>query len=127
MCAHAGIEGNKTNHSLRATGASELFHANVPEKMIQERTGHRSVVALRTYERTAHDQHQAVSSILSSASPGCLYQNSSVSCSQPSTITRQFPKEVITVSSLTFKALLGVIQHPPQASQTSESAPPPTN
>ena len=48
MCAHAGIEGNKTNHSLWATGASELFHANVPEKMIQKRTGHRSVVALRT-------------------------------------------------------------------------------
>ena len=33
MCAHAGIEGNKMNHNLRATGASEHFHANVPEKM----------------------------------------------------------------------------------------------
>ena len=44
-CLRAGIEGKKTNHSLQATGASKLFYANVPEKMIQERTGHRSVVA----------------------------------------------------------------------------------
>ena len=82
MCAHAGIEGNKTNHSLRATGSSELFHANVPEKMIQERTMHRSVVALRTYERTAHSQHQPISSILLSAAPGWSYQSSTVGVAQ---------------------------------------------
>ena len=135
MCAHAGIEGNKTNHSLRATGASELFHANVPEKMIQERTGHRSVVALRTYERTAHDQHQAVSSILSSASPGCSYQSSSVSCSQQSNVDvnchSSIPAGAGNGIQLNFQSLTGctinVYQHPPQASQTSESAPPPTN
>ena len=46
MCADAGISGKKTNHSLRATGASQLFQANVPEKVIQERTGHRSLEAL---------------------------------------------------------------------------------
>ena len=39
MCQVAGIEGHKTNHSLRATGASELFEAGVPEKIIKERTG----------------------------------------------------------------------------------------
>ena len=31
MCIEAGI-GHKTNHSLRATGASELFKEGVPEK-----------------------------------------------------------------------------------------------
>ena len=31
MCKEAGIVGHKTNHSLRATGASELFEAGVPE------------------------------------------------------------------------------------------------
>ena len=51
----SGVSG-KTNHSLRATGASE--------KMIQERTGHRSVKALRLYERTTEQQHHQVSSIL---------------------------------------------------------------
>ena len=40
-----GITG-KTNHSLRATGASALFEANVPKKVIQKQTRHRSVKAL---------------------------------------------------------------------------------
>ena len=48
MGAEAGVVG-KTNHSLRATGATCLFHANVPERSIQARTGHKSVEALRTY------------------------------------------------------------------------------
>ena len=52
MCAEAGNSGHKTNHSLRATGASEMFEAGVPEKIIKERTGHRSLEALRLYERT---------------------------------------------------------------------------
>lgn len=41
MWAGAGI-GSKTNHSLRASGASAMFRANVPEKIIQKTTGHRS-------------------------------------------------------------------------------------
>ena len=64
MCQRGGIEGHKTNHSLRATGATQLFQAEVPEKIIQERTGHRSLAALRTYERTTSEQHEAVSSLL---------------------------------------------------------------
>ena len=66
FCTEAGISGNKTNHSLRATGASQLFQAHVPEKIIQERTGHRSLEALRLYERTTTEQHQAVSQVLGS-------------------------------------------------------------
>ena len=68
MCDKAGIE-RKTNHSLRATGATEMFATNVPEKLIQSRTGHRSVKALRLYERPSHDQHQAVSKVLTSVAP----------------------------------------------------------
>lgn len=63
MFQQIGVTG-KTNHSLRATGASALFEANVPEKIIQERTGHRSLKALRLYERTTDEQHLGVSSIL---------------------------------------------------------------
>ena len=48
----AGIVG-KTNHSLRATSASTMFAAGVPEHIIQEVTGHRSIEALRSYERTS--------------------------------------------------------------------------
>ena len=43
MCQEAGIHGKKANHSLRATGATILFNAQVPEKMIKEITGHRSL------------------------------------------------------------------------------------
>ena len=68
MFATVGIEG-KTNHSLRVTGASRLFTSKVPEKIVQQRTGHRSLEALRKYERTSKDQEVAVSSILSSPSP----------------------------------------------------------
>ena len=54
MFAMIGVSG-KTNHSLRATGASMMFQAGVPEKIVQERTGHRSLEALRMYEcTTAH-------------------------------------------------------------------------
>ena len=34
MCKEAGITEKKNNHSLRATGASALFNAGVPEKLI---------------------------------------------------------------------------------------------
>ena len=66
MCKEAGIVGCKTNHSLRATGASELFEAGVPEKIIKEQTGHRSLEALHIYEHATSMQHQAVSAILGS-------------------------------------------------------------
>ena len=65
MCDRAGIE-RKTILSLRTTGATEMIAANVPEKLIQSRTGHRSVETLRLYERPSHDQHQAVSNVLTS-------------------------------------------------------------
>ena len=67
MCVDADVAGNKTNHSLRATGATILFNAEVPEKLIQERTGHRSINALRQYERTTPAQQQDVSRIVSSS------------------------------------------------------------
>ena len=58
MCSEAEISGNKTNHSLRATAATEMFRHSVPEKLIQERTGHRSLEALRSYERLDEVQHK---------------------------------------------------------------------
>jgi len=51
-CTLAGTEGNKTNHSLRATGTTQTYDGGVPEKVIQERTG-RSIEALRCCEGQA--------------------------------------------------------------------------
>ena len=66
MCNDAWISGKKSNHSLRGTGTIEMFQAHVPEKIIQERTGHRSLAAMRTYECTTAEPHKAVSATLSS-------------------------------------------------------------
>lgn len=64
ICSEEKITGHKSNHSLRATGASELYHAGVPENIIKECTGHLSLTGLRHYECTADTQHKAVSKIL---------------------------------------------------------------
>ena len=64
MCLLAGVEGKKTNHSLRAIGATELLMAGAPEK--NNPTTYCSNKALRVYERTTLEQHQAESNILSS-------------------------------------------------------------
>ena len=40
MCEEAGLSEHKTNHSLRVTGATSLYNAGVPEREIQQRTGH---------------------------------------------------------------------------------------
>ena len=53
MSKKAGISRGYTNYSLRAYGATTLFHAQVPEKIIQQQTGHRSLEVLRQYERTS--------------------------------------------------------------------------
>ena len=45
-----------TNHLLRATSATRLFSHNVPEKVIQEVTGHCSLVGLPSYEHTSMEQ-----------------------------------------------------------------------
>ena len=47
MCKEAELDGSFTNHSLRAYGATKMYQAKVPEKLIQERTGHRSLEGLR--------------------------------------------------------------------------------
>ena len=66
MCQKAGISQHFTNHSLRAYGATKLFQAGVSEKLIQQRTGHRSIEALRQYERTSETQLLDVSNVMSS-------------------------------------------------------------
>ncbi len=42
-----------------------MFQQGVPEKLIQERTGRRSLEGLRSYERLSETQHRAASSVLS--------------------------------------------------------------
>ena len=69
ICSEGGIT-KKTNHSLRATWATTLFKAGVPEKIIQNTTGHH---ALRCYERVSDEQHQATSRVLTARDPNVKF------------------------------------------------------
>ena len=51
LCRDAGIEGNYTNHSLRATTAIRGLAKGIPDKFIMERTGHRDIRSLQQYQR----------------------------------------------------------------------------
>jgi hypothetical protein len=77
MCSSAGISGKKTNHSLRLFGVSSMFEENIPEKIIQERSGHRSITALRVYEKTTHQQMIEISRVLMPSSSTNLGQQTS--------------------------------------------------
>ena len=44
MCSLAGINDDFPNHSLRATVATQMFEMGLPEKLVQEQTGHKSVM-----------------------------------------------------------------------------------
>ena len=63
-----------------------MYESGAPEKLIQERTGHRSLEALRSYERTSAQQHQAVSTLLSAPSCSSYAQHLHMAKSTKSTI-----------------------------------------
>ena len=65
MWSLAGIEDKITNHSVTAIAFTQMYEMGVPEKLIQERNGHRSLDSLWMYERTSTHQQQAASNILS--------------------------------------------------------------
>ena len=64
LCSNIGIEGHYTNHSLRRTCATRLFHKGIDEQQIMSVTGHRSTDAVRIYKSISHDQEQVMSKII---------------------------------------------------------------
>ena len=58
---------NYTNHSLRATSVNRMFAASVPEKLIAETSGHRSLKALRSYERTNPNMQMAIDVVIANS------------------------------------------------------------
>ena len=66
MSEEAGTSIRYTNHSLRATSTTRLFASNIPEKVIQEKSGHRSLAGLQAYEKTTTSQEHSVTKILTS-------------------------------------------------------------
>ena len=68
ICKEAGISGNFTNHSLRASCASWMYDQNMPEQLIKEVTGHKSD-CVRIYKRTSDHLREAASSTISGVNP----------------------------------------------------------
>jgi hypothetical protein len=66
MMKQAGINGYFTNHSLRATTVTRLFHHGVDDKIIKAQTGHRSD-AVNSYKRISDTQLHDVSNIIQNA------------------------------------------------------------
>ena len=67
MCTNAGVNGNKRNHSLRATCATRLYESQMDEQLIMERTGHRSVAGVRCYKQTSDVLISQCSAVLDSS------------------------------------------------------------
>ena len=60
--------------TIRATAITTLFAANVPEKVIKERTGHCSLEGLWMYEQSTEIQHQAASKSVMSINNNINFQ-----------------------------------------------------
>ena len=67
LLSSASIDGYFTNHSLRRSGASRLFQANVDRKLVKEATGHSSD-AVDAYQITSDAQRQKLSEIIAGQS-----------------------------------------------------------
>ncbi len=63
ICQKAGMEGYFMNHSLRATSATRMYQAGVPEKLICEVTGHRSAT-VREYQHMSTEQRKKVNAAI---------------------------------------------------------------
>ena len=89
MCRVPGIEGYKTNHSLRATTCTIGLEKGVPEKLIMERT----VKSLQTYQRVSDGQKEIVSDVLQGSATD--FSGASVESDEPPTkkICECAPKE----------------------------------
>ena len=58
MCNEAGMVRYYTNHSIRTTAATRLYHHNIEKQQIMERTGHHGAETVRSYKRTSSHQQQ---------------------------------------------------------------------
>ena len=51
MCKDTDLQGQFSNHSLRATIATHGLEKGISDKLIMERTGHRDIRSLQMYQR----------------------------------------------------------------------------
>ena len=99
MTAEAGLPV-RTDHALRATSATRLFRAGVPEHVIQGRTGHKTLQAMRQYREPSELQQMAACKVLDNghahtdytdAKPRSRERHEVVQVEQPSEAERENP------------------------------------
>ncbi len=61
--SESGVSGY-TNHCLRATAMTRMYNQGVPEKVIADKSGHRSIDGLRAYEHPSRDLEKAAGNII---------------------------------------------------------------
>ena len=65
LSKEAAVGVHYTNHSLRATAITRMYEGGVPENLISEKSGHKSIKALRSYESTSIQQEKVAGSMIS--------------------------------------------------------------
>ena len=53
-----GLQNKYSNHSLHANSITRMFNASIIEKVIAEWSGHQSLKAFKSYEKTSVEQEQ---------------------------------------------------------------------
>ncbi len=71
MSVKAKLPIRYTNHSLRATAITRMYEGGVPEKVISDKSGHKSIKGLRTYERTSKEQDRFTCSVIAQLDESC--------------------------------------------------------
>ena len=99
LCEQAGRERKFTNRSLRASAATALFRSDAPEKVVKEFTGHRSVKALRQYEKVASKQKEAACNILTGGTSASSFSAEVEKLEHPQVSETLFPNHS-TISSI---------------------------
>ncbi|CAG2255616.1 unnamed protein product [Mytilus edulis] len=70
MCEDGGIQGRKTNHSVRKTTITALVHEDIPDTRIMQLSGHKNVQSINSYSSASIEQQKEMSNILSKIGTG---------------------------------------------------------
>ena len=64
ICGSTEKDTKYTNHSLRATTITRMVNGSIPERVIAENSGHKSIKSLRCYEKTSFKQEQVAGQLI---------------------------------------------------------------
>ena len=64
ICDACGFGRKYTNHSLRGTAITRMFEGKIPEKVIADKSDHKSIQGLRCYETISVEQDQAAGKLI---------------------------------------------------------------